>query len=199
MSQEFARGLRSGVVEEHTFVLGRLEWDGRIFADGLAINDHKFSAVIGSGQINHAHARGLHGKSKMVLREKAADRCAIGGRIFVLHVAIVSETLHVIGKLKSVDVYWTLILVFVGHFVGGKKVFELDPVEALHRAGLGSADKKMLFGFRVAIEGDHLSAYVAIAIGKRNLGVRKFVRNERLSLDMTSRRRPSPTLPDHCG
>ncbi len=66
--------MRSGVVKEHPFVPGRLERDGRIVGHGLAVNDHEFSAVIGSGQINHAYASGFCGKSKMVLREKAAER-----------------------------------------------------------------------------------------------------------------------------
>jgi hypothetical protein len=79
-------------------------------------------------------------------------RSAIGMGIFVLHVGIVPETLHIIGKRKSVDVYWPLVLVFVGHPVGGKEVFELDPVQALDRAELGSSNKKMLLGFSIAIE-----------------------------------------------
>ena len=181
--------MRSGVVKEHPFVPGRLERDGRIFGHGLAVNDHEFSAVIGSGQINHAYASGFCGKSKMVLREKAADRGTVGGGIFVLHVSIVAKTLHIIAKRKSVDVYWTLVLVFVGHFVSGKEVFELDPVEALDRAGFGSANKKMLFGFSVPIERNDLSAYVAIGGGKGELGGWEFAGNEGLSLDVTARSR----------
>src|SRR5579862_963306 len=187
MSQEFVRGLRIGVAKDHAFILGHLERHGRIFSHGLAINNHELSAVIGSRQTNHAHASGFCRKSKMVLREKAADRGTIGGGIFVLHVGIVSETLHIIGERKSVEVYWTLILVFVGHFVGGKEVFELNPVEALDRAGLGSPNKKMLFGFSVAVKRDDLSADVAIVGGKGHLGVWKFAGSEGLFLDVTPR------------
>ena len=80
----------------------------------FSINDHKFRAVICRWKIKHPNSRSFFGKSNMMLGQQTANGGAVGTRIFVLHVRIVQETLHVVDEweVANVNCPFELVVVF---------------------------------------------------------------------------------------
>jgi hypothetical protein len=127
LQQYLCRAGRRGIQDDAIYCNGNCGLPGQRFS----VNNHKFSAPVGSGKIKHANARNLLGERKTVLSQQLADGSSIGTGIVGLHRVIVGETLDVIDELQSAEISGPVERVVVGVLVAGEEMLKLHPIKAL--------------------------------------------------------------------